>query len=785
MYAGLLGRVLEPETRINSYRKGEPLNAKANVVLAGDATAPYATLTTIFYTSDGGTQVATKEIPIPATTQGADVDIDFQDIKAAQKMLVEKVEFVLESSEGVLLDRKTVTLDTDQIFAYEKEFPKGLVSIFGILLLLGILLIAIYTNKKTKHLHVALLVMCVGVAGFIFMQPDNASADAVLSPSNFGGSVGIYDPGCESFNDCPDEYDIDGDSNNTEVLPSIGLDGSIMSVWEDPAGDNVPSGDQGICAGQCEDVIYWVKIQCKQCANDPRSITVNYFNNWTDNTIIPDETYTLNTSTGYYNSGTQSAIYENEEDAALNEGENVDFWIYGPFSSEFCFQDEGIEVENGMCTTTDAVNPATGKVSQEYNIQVSSQFGEGYCAFSYSLSPMVESEDVQSLITGIEDRLNQIGNTITLNNVHEVTCDAPGCIKGSLFFDTNQDGVRQAGENYIGPEGSSSAWGGIEANVYGKITGTGGTFSQLSASFFDTKPYFIETYVAPGLHDFFLDATSPSDWEQTTGTINFQLTAGQTQEVELGVNNASPATFTCAITLPPGGDDGGGGDPDEIQQGSCSNSDWFAFPSAQYSVQENGGFTYITIPQDVGGKRYKELIQNIVDTYDATHTVVAVDNITNLVSEETIEALTNTDGVIEPIIYLSDVDLTMGATKAKISRFRMLKHWKFCWDGNDPYSSCLREWGDGYGCYGTGWARGAWCQGDPLQPYWLPYPYWHNDPEDEYRSQEEQALISQGYSNYNDGFFTASKWKYKYFQQISTKTICLVDTNITIVLQLK
>jgi len=816
LFEGLIGRILKTDSSINSYKKGEPISLDVSLIVAGDPAVDFVSLKAEIKSTDGNIQTVEKDIEVPKTTMGVDTVVSFVDVESDTKKVVEQIILTLETKDGIVLDTYVLDVDTSVLFTYPQS-EKPWVAVLIVLILILSVYFYVRTNKKNSA--VALLFF-VGAAGLLHGVHviENVYADAQLQPSDFPG---IYSENCEFFSNCKDVYDLDGDGvtdggagggnsgdggsgDGGEFLPSIGISGALMSIWETPVGTHQPSGDQGICEGQCEEIVFWLKLQCKHCDNAPRTIDVNFFNDWKNEKDIPTQTFALNTSAGFNYADSDAEITYLANTQAYDETDTIDFWIYGPFTVDFCFNDSGIAEVDGMCQQTASVD-SEGLLEQEYNIQAETQFGEGYCELSYSEDSVVE-EDKIKLLEGIEEVLALMGNTITLNNIHTVSCTSPACLKTKLFLDTNRDGARQSGELYIRPEGTPDSWGGVVANVSGKILDTAGLpLAQDVTTLYDGSPYLLQSFLTPETYTLSLDGDgSGIEWRQTSTNQSVTLQPGETETLELGVTNIFPVSFTCGPGDPQ--------DPDPVdpritklqglQQESCLNSDWNAGPTNEYTTRNVNGDLYVTIPVGTGGKRHIELLTDAIEVFgeDAeildlnyvTYNIMEpeIDPDTGFVRRRTFDGRTNSDtGALSEYFDAFADEYSLhnswdGSDQTFEVRYLHLKErqsWYFC--PIDNY--CTDNWWKGYGCNDSFW--GLWCRSNGYgqnhpnyerRAYWLPYPYWTNNApaEDEF----VQGLIASGYTHYPLPA-DASKWTvvYKTYSYQTNESGCRAPRDLT------
>ncbi len=319
LYGGLFGRIYKTDTKINSYRLGEPIDLVANITVAGDVNAEKVNLKAIFKNEKGTEQEFQKEVLLNKSLSGIDTLVDFKD-EESKKMLVDEIELILSDTEGNILDSQIIKMNTDDKFSYPlgaKQITNIIVTVISLIVLL---IVIAFILKKTKLLKSLLVFLII-----------------------FIGSTALYQDQIIAFA-----------QGGTEI------EGDYADVWSVPDGE--PSGlQENVCGTACIDTEFYVKLQCKTCSNQALSLDINYFNNWQSGDTLADGEYD------------RSGIANDEYLSDILSGDTIDQFIYGPFNFPFCF--ENFDDEGNMLELEDY----TGTYSQAYNVQVKTTFGGDYC----------------------------------------------------------------------------------------------------------------------------------------------------------------------------------------------------------------------------------------------------------------------------------------------------------------------------------------------------------------------------------------------------------------------
>lgn len=609
LYRGLLGRIYESQTNINSYKRGQPLDLVANIVVAGDENADKVNLKAIFRNSEGDSQEFSKQIVLNKTFQGIDEDVNFRDFKS-KKMLVEEVELILSDQNGKILDTQIITLDPNKIFEYPKDFTWVKNTIITLLILILIILVLAFLKKKFNLNILASLIAVILISGSFVVGLDKSYF--VLAQTGDSNDYGVCtDPFASNYNQpLPCDYSPQGYCNDVTAInygelgectydngqygcidvnasnydPNATIDdgscqyedgrsgkprliGDLLDIWSNPNG--VPNGLQEICEDDCIDTEYYVKLQCKQCGNQGLDMTVDYYNNWTGDNTEPtgqnDLTYTVNTASeeylfdfSYYTVSEDDLLQKQSENLAIN-----DKLKQAPNSNLAGIPTSANDVINQwiygpfnfpFCfeykdEQGNFQETENNIYSQSSNVQATTQFGGDYCQLSFEEG---SSEDQAIEQSGYFNGVS--------NEIRDLLCELPGNIQGSFFLDSNEDGVRSMDEPYIKSQFAGDTCSGETYSILGRIVSYDGImdFTSLSPSNCsdDLKPYFEKTELLPGQYVPSLDLSSSSGWVQTglqylNGSVwetveSIFVRVNETAKVNIGIKNSNDAIFTCA-----------------------------------------------------------------------------------------------------------------------------------------------------------------------------------------------------------------------------------------------
>jgi hypothetical protein len=203
LYRGLIGRIYDVDTNINSYRRGEPLDLLTNVVIAGDPSAKLAFLNVSIKSTDGEIQEFKKEIELNGTFQGDDVYLDFVNEKVKRKMIVDEIYISLTDENGKVLDEQIVTMDPNKVFGYpvDSKFIRNIV--LSIIILILVIVILAFVKKKINFTLVSIAIamtlisssLLFSVGGFALAQGEEGVPGCMdQSAINYNPSA-TYDPG--------------------------------------------------------------------------------------------------------------------------------------------------------------------------------------------------------------------------------------------------------------------------------------------------------------------------------------------------------------------------------------------------------------------------------------------------------------------------------------------------------------------------------------------------------------------------------------------------------------
>jgi len=567
LYSGFFGRMYDVQSQINSYRKGEPLDMRVNVLTGGENALGELSLVTTLIGTKGQNQVYTETVPITNELSGDDQWISFNSQKVSGKILVDKVQLRLENkATGMIYDETEIDFETDEIFGYEKTNSLIVISLIVLLVFVAIVAGIIISKKKGKNTTAAvfLALLFVGISSFINFRGDIllVLADATLGPNDI--SVSFTSGPCAPGDDDDDEDDEDddgGDSNDSNDgeggggCPTPKLNGYLLKIWSTPS--NEPSGSLGNgdeCT-DCEDVTYFVRLQCKSCGNGSLGLDVKFYNQM-DGDVT--SFYSLSTVSGYSQYGFYIVQNPEEQSFALSdtneisnppEGELavtlvaandvINWWVYGPFVDEVCYvEDDG---------------------SQIYNISAATQFAPGFCELAFQRS---------------EDQVNYGFESIAglLNDPRII---GPSCaeVQVTKYLDEDEDGFWDNSEPFLKNDTAPSSCFGNEVDILGRIyelnefgSATGLSYTNLESKYCngDSRPYFMKEDVLPGKYVPSISAADMSDGWSVTG---FEQETPSVSTIGGGFSTAFTRTSINSIDLL-------GGDEVKLLMGVVAGDEW-------------------------------------------------------------------------------------------------------------------------------------------------------------------------------------------------------------------
>jgi hypothetical protein len=199
LYKGLIGKIYNVDTNINSYRRGERINVGVSSVIAGDSTAKKAFVKIILKNKGEVVQEAQKEISLNSDIEGTNSTALFNDEKISKSTLIDEVKVILTSEDGTVLDEQVVTMDTSKVFAYPKESNVIRNILIGLAVLILGLVIWAFVKKKFNLNIVSVVIALVFISGaLISSNPDSVFAQ--YGNSNEGYIYGCMDIIANNFN---------------------------------------------------------------------------------------------------------------------------------------------------------------------------------------------------------------------------------------------------------------------------------------------------------------------------------------------------------------------------------------------------------------------------------------------------------------------------------------------------------------------------------------------------------------------------------------------------------
>lgn len=173
IYRGMFGRVLKLETDINYYKSGDPLNLKANVVLAGDPESKKALLKAYFRYEGDVVREVSREIQLTNGFQGTEASFSFAETKMGRRTWVDQVELVLIDDKGNILDSQITNLSTDKRFAYPEDGNWFKTTLIALLTLVVALVVWAFAKKKINLNWLSIIIAFVLISGSLIVSDIN------------------------------------------------------------------------------------------------------------------------------------------------------------------------------------------------------------------------------------------------------------------------------------------------------------------------------------------------------------------------------------------------------------------------------------------------------------------------------------------------------------------------------------------------------------------------------------------------------------------------------------
>lgn len=605
LYEGFMTRVHEVKTGINSYRRGESIDIVANIIASGNAVPNNIFLKTTLFGTKGQTQEINKKIELETSKNNQyisnDLFVSLDDFFAEKRMVVNKIEFEIRNEEGELLNFKNINIETEEIYAYPSGNSLLKNTVIFIFIVLILIVIGILVRNKGKKIAIS-IVIAANIVGYSYLYTNDVSADAKLGPDDIqvywvngqcpknpdNGGGGDNSDDSDDGGDGGDDDDDDGSDNCKKPR----LNGALLQIWSDPS--NEPSGfiNDDECTVFCQDVTYYVKLQCKDCGNSGLDVAVDFFKDYHTGSEEPSSSYTVDTNLGF---GGESAspylsdfgFYAVERDKTLEEISNerklasvdlnnlgrpeegsysgtsvnandiINWWIYGPFVDTVCTHDSDIYLNEFPTAVSQ-----DGTVTHKYNIRATTQFGGEACSLAFG---------------GEDEGYETESHSASLNDPRQINTNLCANLEATFFLDEDEDGMHDSGESFVKNSGAPASCSGVTMDVIGEITGLDEddvNFTNLDSSqcYDDFRPYFEKQEIYGGKYDISVDDEySIPGWLKTgllldnatfttdaipTSSINVIIgTTGTpaitsstdpiTYKALVGIKNLWPVSFSC------------------------------------------------------------------------------------------------------------------------------------------------------------------------------------------------------------------------------------------------
>lgn len=579
LYKGLFGRIYKAETRINSYRKGEPVSLRAEVSVAGDESAKKAFLKAVFKYEGEVVQEFEKEFGLNGQFSGTSATLTLMDQKIDSKTRVDAVDVLLLSEDGKVLDSQTVTIDTKDVFAYPQKsnWIKNILIGLGILIVL--LAIWAVVKKKINMTVVSIFITAIMIGGSLFL-PNINNVFAQYGDSNDICydylATNYYQQGPCQYDQNP--YCQDASANNFGSYGDCTYDPPTGGGCTQPSATNYDSTaiyDDGSCTYEtygCTDFTATnynpaATIDDNTCNYSEVGCTNPQANNFNPNASVDDGSCTFNQgctdpwALNYDESAVEddgSCVYGPQP--ADGELMQITFTGSEPADPEICtvnvptnyyvnlqckvcgnasldidikYWNKGVDViseyNDAFTVNTDQVgnghvfnNFVFGPYAVNYVLENKNPDGSVNKNL-YSNGVYTQNFAVQSA-TSFGSQFCQVNSNgeelykgyFTETEEVEVACELPAELRASLFIDRDSDGTKDEDEPYLKTESNTCA--GQNSSLLGLVRNQDGTtFSGLSPHRCSDSitPYLFQDFLPDGNYQSALDPDGSFGFIQT------------------------------------------------------------------------------------------------------------------------------------------------------------------------------------------------------------------------------------------------------------------------------
>ncbi len=579
LYKGLFGRIYKAETRINSYRKGEPVSLRTEVSVAGDESAKKAFLKAVFKYEGEVVQEFQKEFELNGQFSGTSATLTLMDQKMDSKTKVDTVDVSLVAEDGKVLDSQTVTIDTEEVFAYPKESSWIKNTLIGLGILILLLAIWAVVKKKVNMTVVSIMIAAVMIGGSLLI-PNINTANAQYGDSNDICydylATNYYQQGPCQYDQNP--YCQDATANNFGSYGACTYDPPIGGGCTQPSASNYDSTatyDDGSCIYEtygCMDFTASnynpaATVDNGTCNYGQTGCTDSRANNFNPAATVDDGSCTFNRGcTDPWATNYDPSAIEDDGSCGYGyqpaDGELMQITFTGsePAEPEICTVEVPTEyyvnLQCKVCgnSSLDIDIKYWNKgvnISSSYNDEFTvntDQVGNGHVFNNFVFGPyavdyVLENKNPDGSInknlysngiytqnfavqsaTQFGSQFCQVNSNgeefyegyFTETETKEVACELPAELRASLFIDRNSDGTKDEDEPFLKTESNTCA--GQNSSLLGLVRNQDGTtFSGLSPYKCSngTTPYLFKDLLPDGNYQTALDPDNSFGFIQT------------------------------------------------------------------------------------------------------------------------------------------------------------------------------------------------------------------------------------------------------------------------------